>query len=133
MAKITIVGDAIVVTSAVKLESIKALEAYGSKALSLFEKDENGKSEAVFKVGTTTGKGSINKYGASFNGETHNAEKLATITLEIPAGVEDAQAYAVEKIGRAIIMLNKVEEQIPAALEAVAAERAAISACITMA
>ena len=42
MAKITIAGDAVVITSTQKLEDIKLLEKYRPKALCLYETGENG-------------------------------------------------------------------------------------------
>ena len=105
MAKITIVGDAMVITSSKKLEDIKLLEKYRPKALCLYETNEDGKKEEVFKVGSTNGEGAINKYGASFASVTHDEEMLATITMPIPQGVADAIEYAAEKVGMAVINL----------------------------
>lgn len=130
MAKITIVGDAMVVTSSKTLEDIKTLEKYAPKALSLFEVDENGVREEVFRVGSTSGKGNINEYGASFSSVTHDDEKLATITLGIPAGVANAKEYVAEAVGAAVVNLNKVEAQFEAALEQVKADKEAVMANI---
>ena len=79
MAKITIAGDAAVVTSAMKLEDIKTIEKYRPKELVL-KGGEDGK-EPIFAVGTTNGAGNINAFGASFGDETRDDEKLACITL----------------------------------------------------
>lgn len=130
MARITIVGDAMVVTSTKTLEDIKTLEKFRPKALALFSED--GKEE-IFKVGTTTGEGSIGTYGASFGSASHDDKKLATITMSIPTGTDDAKKYAEEKIGVAIINLNKVEEQFDAALAEVENEKAEVRANITVA
>lgn len=129
MAKVTIVGDAAVITSSKTLESIKTLEKYRPKALSLYSEDG---SEALFTVGSTVGKGSIGKYGASFGSASHDEDKFATITMEIPAGVKDAEDWAVEEIGVAINNLNKVEAQLDAALEDVAAELAEVRSNIVV-
>lgn len=133
MAKITIAGDAIVVTSAKKLEDIKAVEKYRPKALCIYDTDEEGHKVEAFRVGIAKEKGSINKYGASFGSATHDGAALATITIDIPKGTTDAKAYAAELIGTAINNLEKVEAQIAPALEEVAAEKAAVLAKITMA
>ena len=133
MAKITIAGDAIVVTSAKTLEDIKTLEKYAPKALRLYETNDDGKKEEVFCVGSTTGDGSINQYGASFGSVTHDDEKLATITRSIPRGTVNAVEYAADVIGKAIIMLNKVEAQFDEALGQVAADKAAVLENITIA
>lgn len=73
-----IAGDAMVVESAHTLETIKTLEKHNPKALTLL--DDDGKT-VVFRVGTTTGKGNINAYGASFGSASKNADKKAIITI----------------------------------------------------
>ena len=65
MAKITIAGDAVVITSAMKLEDIKTIEKYRAKALQLMGGENN--KEVIFAMGTTRGTGSISKYGASLS------------------------------------------------------------------
>lgn len=129
MAKILIAGDAMVVESAHTLETLKTLEKYRPKALTLY--DEDGKTE-MFKVGTTTGKGSINAYGASFGSASKNDAKKAIITMELPAGVADAKKYAEDTIGVAIIYLNRVEEQFATALADVEKEKADVRSNITV-
>src|SRR5574344_1183150 len=122
MAKIIIAGDAIVVKSDKKLEDIKTLEKYMPKALSLFE-EEDGKKSEVFRVGCTTGQGSINQFGASFGSGAHAGSGLATITLPVPDGVEDVVSYASDLIGTAIVRLNQIEDGINLALSTVAAQK----------
>lgn len=129
MAKIIIAGDAMIVESSHTLETIKTLEKHRPRALALY--DEDGKTE-MFKIGTTQGKGSISKYGASFGSASKNGDKKAIITLEIPASVEDAKAYAEETIGTAIIHLNRVEEQFETALASVEEELTAVRSNITV-
>lgn len=134
MAKIVIAGSAMVVTSAAKLEDIKTLAKYAPKALRLFEKDEDGKKEEVFAVCVAEGgKGSIGNYGASFDNVTHDKDGKATITMCIPGDVKDAKEYAAETIGKAVMLLNKVEAQFEAALKSVDAEKSAVRANITIA
>ena len=129
MAQIIIAGDAMVVKSAYTLEAIKTLEKYRPKALLLF--DDDGKTEA-FRIGTTTGKGSINSYGASFGSSSKDDEKKAIITLEIPSGTADAKAYAEDVIGVSILYLNRIEEQFADALASVENEKATVRENITV-
>ena len=129
MAQIIIAGDAMVVKAAYTLETIRTLEKYRPKALSLF--DDDGKTE-IFRIGTTTGKGSINSYGASFGSSSKDDEKKAIITLEIPSGTEDAKTYAEDVIGIAILYLNRVEEQFADALASVENEKATVRENITL-
>ena len=132
MAKITIAGDSIVITSGKTLEAIKDLEKYNPKALRLYEKDEDGNKQEVFRVASGTS-GIINGNGAVFASVTHDDQKLASITMAIPAGVEDAKAYVADKVGKAIIMLNKVEAQFDDAIKAVNEEKAEVLKNITVA
>lgn len=47
--------------------------------------------------------------------------------------MEDAKEYAADKVGYAVMKLNKVEAQIPAALRQVEMERAEVLSNITLA
>ena len=131
MAKITIAGDAVVVTSALKLEDIKTIEKYRRDALVL-KGGEDGK-EPIFAIGTTDGCGNINEVGASFGRETHDDEKLAVITMCTGVGTSgDIKEWVADRIGRAIINLNKLEEKLPAVLEEIAAEKAEVMSNISV-
>ena len=132
MAKITIAGDSIVITSSKTLEAIKDLEKYRPNALRLYERDEDGNKTEVFRVASGS-TGVINGNGAVFASTTHDEYKLASITMSIPAGTDNAVDYAAEKVGKAITMLNQVEAQFEDALKAVADEKAAVRDCITVA
>lgn len=132
MAKITIAGEAIVITSSKSLDALKLLEEQRPNILRVVKKDEDGNTEEEFTVATTSGKGSISQYGATFASATHDAEKLATITVDVPAGVTDVKEYAAKVYGKAITMLNKIEAGVDSALEDVAREKAAVMAAITV-
>jgi len=132
MAKIVIAGDAVVVTSALKLEDIRTIEKYRPKALTLMGGDDG--KEPVFAIGTTDGCGNINQVGASFGRESHDGEKLATITMCTgTAGTGDIKEWVADRIGTAIISLNKLEERLPAVLEEIEAEKAEVLSNITVA
>ena len=132
MAKIIIAGEAIVVTSAVKLEDYRKVAKYRPKALTLYG-GEDGK-EPVFRVGVTNGEGSISKYGIEFNGSTHDEEKFAAITIVNPcSGNGDIKDAVADCIGPAVMQLNKVEAAIPDVLAEIDAEKAAILENITVA
>jgi len=133
MAKITIVGEAVVIVSALKLEDIQTVQKYRPEAL-ILRGGEDGK-EPIFKLGVGA-HGTINKYGAEFATATHDDEKLATMTLIMEvdgdATAEDIKAMVADGIGGYVATLNKLEATIPAVLEEVAAERAAILANISV-
>ena len=131
MSKITIAGDAVVITSSMKLEDIKTIEKYRPKALVLMG-GEDGK-DPVFAIDTTEGTGSISEYGASFGRESHDDEKLATITMCLGTDASDVKDWVADKIGGAIISLNKLEEQLPAVLAEIAEEKARVMESITVA
>lgn len=124
MAKIKIAGDAAVVTSALKLSDIQTVEKYRPKALTLYGGEE-GKTP-LFVVGTTAkGSGSINEYGAVFNGESHDGEGFATLTVSILDRPKDVcvKDWIADKLGGAIINLNALEEQLPAVLTEIAEQK----------
>lgn len=126
MAKIKVVGDVMVIESTQTLDDIKTLEKYNPKALCLYEPDDDGKRQVVFRVASTCGKGSVNQYGAAFGSSSHDERGVATITMSLPDYVEDAREYVAEAVGLAIVKLNKVEEQFGEALAVVAADKEAV-------
>ena len=132
MAKITIAGDAVVVTSTRKLEDIKTIAKYRPKALTLMG-GEDGK-EPVFAIGVTDGAGNINAVGASFGRESYDDNKLACVTMFTGAAVTgDAKEWVADHLGSAIISLNKLEQTLPAVLAEIAAEKAQVMSNITVA
>lgn len=130
MAKITIAGDAVVVTSAMKLEDIKTIAKYRPDALVL-KGGEDGK-EPIFKLGVCTGAGSICKYGAEFGSETHDDEKKAVMTLICDCREGDIKEVVADTIGAYVLNLNKLEDILPGVLEEIAAEKEQIMENITV-
>ena len=131
MAKITIAGDAVVITSTLKLEDIKTIEKYRPKSLVL-KGGEDGK-EPVFAIGSTACAGSINNVGASFGSTTHNEEELACITMCLKGATGDVKEYVADKFGSAIMSLNKLEGTLPAVLSEIRAEKATVMGNISVA
>lgn len=127
MAKIKVTGAAAVVKSDVRLEDWEKVKKYRPGKLTIF--DDNG--EPQFEVSVGHGMGSIGKYGAVFGDVTDGNEKFATITLVSEAGYGDDVVKAItEKVGCAILNLNKVEETIPAVVREIDTELASIAASI---
>jgi len=130
-ATIKVVGGVAVVESGAELATIAKVAKYRPKALSLFKGTGKDKEE-VFKVGIAkAGTGSINQYGASY-GTATNADGKATITLMIPDGTTNAKAWVMEKVGPAILNLNKVEAQFEGAIDEIDAELEAIEGNIAI-
>lgn len=128
-AGITVAGQAVVITSSMTLDNIKTIGKYRPNALQL--KDAENK-EVIFSVGIAKGKGSINKYGAEFDGVTYNSEGKAVITLDMPEVKGNVAESIAEYVGAAILNLNKLEAQLPAVINEIATEKAAIMANISV-
>ena len=125
MAKVTIAGNSYVITSEVSMSDLETVKMYRPSALALTDPETK---ETLFKVGI--GVSSMNDYGISFGGVSNGENKLASATLPIPADIEDAKEYVLDKAGLAIASLLKIEEGIADALEDIRAERDAIAANI---
>lgn len=132
MAKITVTGSAVVITSAVKYEDIEKVQKYRPDALTL----KNEEKEPVFRIGVTDrGPGGIDKYGASFGGHTFDENRLATITLMTIGGdtAEEIKDAIADKYGAALLSINKIEATLPTVIDEINAERDLIRGAITVA
>ena len=124
MAKIIITGRAVVITSAMKLADLKTIKKYRPNALTLFEGEGEAK-EPVFAIGVGDGFGNIGKFGAEFGHA--NADGFAQITMCCdPKEGADIKEYVAENVGVSILQLNKLEEQLPAVIREIEAEKASI-------
>ena len=131
MAKIVIAGDAVVITSAMKLEDLRDVKKYRPTALVL-KGGEDG-NEPIFAINVTNGNGDINQYGASFGAATRDDKQLATITLVAPGVEGDIKEFVADKLGSALINLNKLEETLPGVVQSIAAEKAQVMSAISIA
>lgn len=131
MAKIVIAGDAIIVTSSMKLADIQTIQKYRPSELVL-KGGEDGK-EPIFAIGVTNGAGNINEVGASFGRTSHDEEKFATITMVTDGVTGDIKEWVADRIGCAIISLNKLEEKLPAVLAEIEDQKAEVMGNITVA
>lgn len=132
MAKVTIAGNAVVITSSMKLADLATIKKYRPKALRLMG-GENGKEELfVVDVGTS-GNGGLNNVGAAFCAATHDDAKKACITINLDGVQGDVKEYVADKYGEALIHLNALEETLPAVLTAITAQKADIMANIAVA
>lgn len=129
MAKVTIVGDALVITSSLKLEDIKTVQKYRPEALIL----RGEKEEMLYAICASRGvEGTIDENGAAFCSETHDEHKNAVITMVLPRVEGDIKEWVADKIGQALTKLKKLEETIPAVLEQVKAEKTAVMEAISI-
>lgn len=123
MSKTTIAGEAVVITSTMKLEDLKTIAKYNKAALTIKEKDEQGNLQPVFTIGVGP-VGSIGDFGATFN--RANPEGFATITMQHNFPAENIKEKMADQIGGALVYLKRLEESLPAVLEKVKADRKAI-------
>lgn len=129
MAKITIAGQAVVVTSALKLEDIKKVKKYRPDAL-ILKGGEDGK-EPIFALGV--GADSINKFGVSFCQETRDDNKHAVLTMTTTYDGDNIEDFVADELGAAIINLNKLEEKLPGVIAEIDAEKETIKSNISVA
>ena len=128
MATTTIAGNSYVVTSGIAMADLETVKKYRPAALILVDEETK---EPYFRVGVGGASG-VNDHGISFSGVTNDERKLATATLPIPADVEDAKTYVLDKAGLALANLKKVEDGVVSALQDIKAERDTIAANITV-
>ena len=103
--RIKIAGNAIVLTSKIKFDTIKKLEKYVPNALVLVSTNEEEQKE-VFRI--ATGKtGSISKYGIVF--ATANKDGFATITTNIPEEITEKKEYVKDNYALILAMLKDIE------------------------
>lgn len=132
MAKVTIAGNAVVVTSSVKLEELYTIMKYRPAALTLM--GGKGNDEEIFTIDVGVDDcGDLNLYGAYFCNETHDEAKLACITMCLDGVDGDIREFVADQLGGALMNLGKLEQTLPGVLESIKAERQAIMANITVA
>lgn len=129
MSKITIAGNAVIVTAETTLADLLKIQKYKPEALTLMGGEDN--KEPIFRVIPKPGSaGSLDKNGAVFGAETHDAAKKAVITMAVTEQTDDIVGFVADKLGAGITLLNKLEATFPAVLQQIDADRAAIMASI---
>lgn len=131
-ATIAVVGEAVVITSNLLLDDIKSVAKYRPEKLQL--KGGADSKEVVFVIGVASNaRGSLNSVGAEFGNIPQDDTGCATITINRPRvdGMGTKEAVA-ERIGTAILDINKMEAILPAVIEEIANEKAAIMENITV-
>ena len=131
MAKVKIVGDAVILTSELKLDDIKLVEKTAPHALSLYG-EEDGREVALFTIGTskTAGfPGCVTKAGITFSKASRDGG-YAQITFSIPEGDGDPKELVAEKIGVALMNLNKIEASLPDVIDDINEAKEAMLDCI---
>jgi len=112
--RITVLGDALVVTSSLTVEEIEMLKKYDPDALKLFDADGN----QTFGVGYSSGNGNLTKKGVTFGATSNGGFATLSVTLE---GTEGMTADALKEtvadiLGEIPVKLAAVEQAAPAKL-----------------
>lgn len=132
MAKFTIAGNALVITSNLKLSELETVKKYRPKALKLMGGENNKEELFCIDVGSS-GNGSISAYGAVYCSSTYDAEKKACITIPLDGVQGDVKEYVADKYGEAVTYLSMLEDTLPDVLTSIAEQKAGIMANITVA
>lgn len=128
MSKINVCGDAIIFTSALKLSELRIIERFRPDALCILNEDK----EPVFAVCTTEGCGSVNEFGMSFGSESHDENKLATITICGRDITGDVKEYIADNFGGAIAKLNELEAKLPDVLREIQSAKQRVMDSVTV-
>lgn len=125
-ASAVIQGSACIVTSGMTAEQIKRYKKFHPEALVMYDEDD----EPVFAMSyDEEGPGSIDNNGAVF-GAAVDAEGHATITVLLDPTSENLEELVFDKLGRALLNLNDLEEQLLEGIGKLDEEEAAIRAQI---
>lgn len=108
---IKIAGNAMVLTSKLKFETIQKMEKYNPNALCLVEV-KNDEENEVFRIGTGKLSG-INKFGITF--AEADKDGFATATVLFPQNVTDKKTYIKDNFATALFMLKDLEDAVKTA------------------
>lgn len=119
MAKVQLVGSALVITSAIKRETLKLLKQHYPEALTLKSKED----EPIYKIdlGYTP---SITNYGIVFT--TENEEGYAQTTMLLNPALKDRKDYVKKQYGHSILKLQQLELSLAAQAQILEKEYAEI-------
>lgn len=125
--KITVVGNAVVMTSTMKFDDLKAIAKYRKEALTLMGGKEG--KEPIFTIDVKD-KGGINGNGITFAKSREGGLAQITVVLDNVQG--DIKEYIADTYGAAINYVGALEETLPAVFEEIKAERATVMNSITV-
>lgn len=124
--KTTILGSACVITSSVKFDDLKTLAKYKPNALTVWEKDEDGVKTPVFMAAVKEGfEGTVGENGAIFGKASPEGYAQITMLVNAPKGA-DLKEFVAEQCGTGLLKLAKWEETVPAVIDALNADKAAV-------
>ena len=132
MANVKIIGDAVILTSTMKLEDLELIQKTKPKALYLYEEDENGKSVPCFRIAVGEGEvrpSDVNENGITFRKASRDGG-FAQITCKAPAGEGDVKDVVAEVFGGPLMSLKKLELALPDVIEEITRLKQAVLANI---
>ena len=117
--KVKVVGDAFVLESSVKVSDFELLKKHKPSALRITDEEGND----VFAVDYSAGKGSISKFGITFNGVSRDEKPTLIYTGILPANTANAKEFVADVIAPAYANLKEIEANIAEDAKEVADER----------
>ena len=112
-----------VLTSTIKKADLELVKKYRPEALKIKDSDGND----IFGMSYSAGKPCISKIGVTFG--SANADGFAIVTGDIPEKLPEgvnAGEYVADVVGAALNYINVLEADIPAVVEVIKTERAAL-------
>jgi hypothetical protein len=133
--KITVAGDAVIITSELKFSDIQTLEKFRPNALISYGGDDG--KDPMFRIATSTGYGRVDKYGIVFNGEARDGsgKAVVTVSMSIPnenQSEDEIKSALVNAIGEQLGYLVQMEESIPTVVSDVVSRHDTIKDAITI-
>lgn len=128
MAKVSIVGNNLVVTSRYSLEDLKFLQKCNSRAMQLTT-EIDGDVTTCFAIGISS-TSDISNHGITFSEHDHSDGKLATATFTLPQDLDDVKAFVSKEYAPCLVQLEKLEDQIGDCLAELNAARESVASSI---
>ena len=117
---IKVVQDSIIFIAGLTMEELNKAMKFAPESTMLYAKDENGKKEPVCGIAYAD-EGSVSERGVVFDSTTDDGKLCTTIVYNegnTPhCKTEAKKACITEKFSALILNMNKLEEQIKAALD----------------
>lgn len=131
-AKVNIVGGAVVVTSAVKLEDLKSVKKFKPSALQLWEGEGDERDLVCQIMLDEEGIGEVDNNGIVYGGHT-NEQGYATATVFLRPEDDDPGKVVEDELGGMLIHLKKLEDTLPEVLSAITRDKETVRGMITRA
>lgn len=109
--KVTVTGNACVLTSSLKVDDIKLVKKYKPEALAI----KNDKGTEVFRISYSEGNSNIASFGVTFGGKSLDENGFAQVTTIVP---EEATASNVKELAADLVApiqgyVEELEDSIP--------------------